>query len=136
VDLFVANEVTESWVSENIPDDDLLYMRVHKNLFDQTGVIFPGAFKNRPTSNDGMSTDWAKYTHPEETRSRGRSPEDNAIIQMLVRKVRLIPGQKVAHTPDLVTPNRAHSDVFGEKTTEARLKFSRIFEIVIPFSRV
>lgn len=132
----MANEMTGSWVSENIPDDDLLYMRVHKTLFDQNGVIFPGAFKNRPTSNDGMSTDWAKYTRPEETRSRGRSPEDNAIIQMLVRKVRQIPGQEVSHTPDLVTSNRAHTDVFGEKTTEARVKFSRIFEVVIPLSRV
>jgi hypothetical protein len=132
MDFFVVDEVSESWASENIPDDDLLYMRVHRNLFDKNGNIFPGAFKNRPTPQDGMSTDWEKYARPEETRSRGRSPKDNAIIQMIVRKVRLIPGQNVVHTPDLVTPNRAHTDVFGEKNPEARVKFSRIFEIVIP----
>jgi len=79
-----------------------------------------------------MSTDWQKYARPEDTRSRANKPEDNAIIQIIVREVCQIADQVVVHTPDPKTNNRAHTDVFGEKTPEARLKLSRISKIIIP----
>jgi hypothetical protein len=128
----MADEVSR-WKPEYLPEDDLLYMRVHKNYFDQ-GDIAPGAFRNRPTERDGMSTDWQKYARPEETLSRARNPIENAVIQMRVGDVSQIPGQSVVHSPDLITPNRAHTDVFGDKTTEARVKFLRICELIIPLN--
>jgi hypothetical protein len=81
-----------------------------------------------------MSTDWAKYSTPEETRHRARLPNDNGIVRMKAGDVRGVPLQ-VAHTPELgrtgLQPNRAHTDVVGEKTTEVRLKLFRLCEWVI-----
>jgi hypothetical protein len=59
---------------------------------------------------------------------------DNIVIAFAAGKVRGIAGQRVEHTP--VQPeaehhgNRAHCDVFGEKTTEVRLKFLQIYTLV------
>ena len=131
MDFPVADEVSVPWESEDIPNEDLLWMRVHRRSFDPEGRIMPGAFRNRPTPQDGMSTDWQKYARPEETRSRARNPKDNAVIQLVVGEVRRIPDQTVVHTPDPKTQNRAHTDVFGEKHPEARLQFSRIYKVVI-----
>lgn len=131
MDSNVADEITHDWQSENIPETDFLYMRVHKNWFHPKQNI-TGLFKNH---GGGMSTDWSHYATPQETRKRvvqfGKSPEDFAVIKMLVAQVRAIEGQTVKHTPDIPNLNRAHTDVFGEKDEEVRLKFSRIFEIII-----
>jgi hypothetical protein len=82
-----------------------------------------------------MSTDWAKYSTPLETQQRARTPADNAVIKILVGKVRAMPGQRVEHTPILpggeIPPNRAHTDVWGEKTAEVRVKLLEIYEMVI-----
>src|SRR3990172_8931272 len=130
MDLSVADEVS-SWASEPIPSENYLWMSAHKTQLPD-GEIAPGAFKNRPTTKDGMSTDWDKYATPEDTRNRGKIPKDNAVIRLLVGDVRKIPDQTVVHTPDLKTPNRAHTDVFGEKNPEVRVKLVRISKIVIP----
>jgi hypothetical protein len=131
VDFHVADEVNDPWVSEPIPDQDLLYRRVHKMWVDSDGSIITGVFQNRPTDQVGMSTDWQKYSTPQETRLRARKPQDNAVIQMVGGKVREIPNQRVAHTPDRANNNRAHTDVFGEKNPETRIKFSRICQVII-----
>lgn len=119
------------WAAEEIPDDGILYQRVHRNNLDDKGAPIPGAFRNTPTKQDGMSTDWEKYSTPAETRARARSPAANSIIALAVGKVREIEAQTVEHTPvnpaPTILPNRAHADVFGEKTTEARLKFLQIY---------
>ena len=126
----MANEVTSSWESEEIPGADLVFMRVHRTWVKPDGTIGRGAFQNRPTETDGMSTDWQKYSRPEDTRSRANSPaKDNAVIQFVVGEIRLIPDQTVIHTPK--DGNRAHTDVFGEKHPEARIKLSRIYKTVI-----
>lgn len=132
MDFPVADEVSVPWKSEDIANEDLLWMRVHRVWFNPDGSIKPGVFKNNPTAQDGMSTDWQKYARPEETRSRAKTPKDNAVIQLVVGEVRRIPDQNVVHTPNLETKNRAHTDVFGEKHPEARLQFSRIYRAVIP----
>ena len=80
-----------------------------------------------------MSTDWDKYSSPEETLQRARNPADNGVIQMVVGDVRQVPGLRVEHTPDFPR-NRAHTDVYGEKSTEARVKLLRICTWVIPIS--
>jgi len=81
-----------------------------------------------------MSTDWAKYSSPEETRQRAKNPKDNAVIQLIAGEVRRIPEQWIQHTPDRQRNNRAHTDVFGEKSKnpEVRLSFMRIAQVVLP----
>lgn len=130
MDSNLVDEITLTWQSENIPNEDFLFMRVHKQKFTARYPIFsPMVFMNR---GGGMSTDWSKYSTPNETRNRGRIPQDNAVIRMLVSDVRKIEGQTVTHTPDIQRKNRSHTDVFGEKDEdpEVRLKFLRISEIV------
>ncbi len=133
----INHETPPVWAKEPIPDDALLFMRVHKNQLDADGEPFPGAFRNRPQSTDGMSTDWKKYSSPEACRNRARNPHDNAVIQLKVEDVRQIPEQTVVHTPiyqpDAEPPNinRAHTDVYGEKDAEVRLKLMRIYRMVI-----
>lgn len=135
----MADEMNLPWEKEPIPDNALLYMRVHKNQLDGNGEPIPGAFRNRPQPTDGMSTDWEKYATPEECRGRARTPSDNAVIQLKVADVRDIPCQVVEHTPindPLGMPpnvNRAHTDVFGDKDTEVRLRYLQIYKTVIRF---
>ncbi len=125
------------WQPELIPDAAWLYLRVHKNQLEH-GEPIPGAFRNRPQSTDGMSTDWEKYATPEACRKRARTPADNAVIELTVGDVRAIPWQVVEHTPmyqpDENPPNinRAHTDVFGEKRNpEIRLRYLQIYRMVI-----
>jgi hypothetical protein len=141
MDIAVADPMTSQtppvWAKELIPDDARLFMRVHKNQLDADGEPIPGAFRNRPQSTDGMSTDWEKYSSPEECRNRARNPTDNAVIQLKVEDVRQIPEQIVEHTP-IYQPateppniNRSHTDVYGEKDAEVRLKLMRIYRMAI-----
>lgn len=133
----MADEIASPWEKEEIPVEALLYMRVHKNQLDPNGEPIPGAFRNRPKSTDGMSTDWNKYSTAEECRQRARTPADNAVLQLKVEEVRDIPLQIIEHTPiykPADTPpliNRAHTDVFGEKDTEVRLRFMSIYRVAI-----
>lgn len=76
-----------------------------------------------------MSTDWAKYSTPEESRNRANRPEDNGVVEMRVGDVRAIPGLTVEHTP--IPLNRSHTDVFGPKTTETRVLLGRICRWVL-----
>jgi hypothetical protein len=57
-------------------------------------------------------------------------PLDNIVIRLLAGRVRDIPEQIVKHTPDKENNNRAHTDVFGKKTTQAREMFMSIYEKV------
>jgi hypothetical protein len=123
-------------------------MRVHKNHIEPTGQILLIAFRNHGNPNDpglepGMSTDWQKYSSPEECRERasdfGKDPERYEVIQMNVGQIRGIPNQRVEHTPihkpDNSPPhlNRAHTDVFGEKDEEARLELFKLSLPAFPF---
>jgi hypothetical protein len=132
----VADQIEAPWEKEEIPGEAFLFMRVHKSQI-KNGEPIPGAFKNRPQSTDGMSTDWDKYSTADDCRQRARTPADNAVLQLKVEDVRNIPLQTVEHTP-IYRPteiphviNRAHTDVFGEKDTEARLLFLRIYRMAI-----
>jgi hypothetical protein len=125
------NELAE-WPVEQIPDGDDLLMGVHRRWFKADRSIQPGAFRNH---NGGMSTDWSRYSAPEQTRQRRRTPLDNAVIRMNVGDVRAIPGQSVQHTPDWETMNRAHSDVVGEKDEQVRILLRRAAEVVLPLPR-
>ncbi len=114
------------WPTEVIPDKAVLYMRLHR-AWMKNGEPIPGAFRNIV---DGMSTDWDKYSTPEETRQRARVPNENAVIAFVVREVRGIPGQSVEHAP--LPENRAHTNVTGEKGAQVRLMLMRLYRTVLP----
>jgi hypothetical protein len=130
MDSDVVNSLDANWESEDIPSEDSLLMRVHQTFLDDEGEPIPAAFRNQPPKTGGMSTDWERYSTPEETMARAREPMANIVIALLTGAVRGIPNQVVVHTPDAVTRNRAHTDVFGEKTVEVREGFMRIYRRV------
>ncbi len=104
-------------------------MGIHKNLLTPDGDVPPNAFRDH---GGGMSTDWSKYSTPAKTRERRPKPTENLVVQMEVGRVRGIAGQSVEHSPLL--ENRAHTDVLGEKDTEARVMLRRAAAIVVPLS--
>lgn len=118
------------WPAEQIPNRDRLFMRIHKNWRKGDGTVAIGAFKNH---GEGMSTDWETYATPRDTRRRARHPECNAVVSLHVGSVRELPDQRVEHTPNIEADNRAHSDVYGKKDEEVRMKLRRIAEIIIGF---
>jgi hypothetical protein len=129
--------MSDRWPVEEIPDDDTLYMRVHRQWMND-GSVLPGCFQNRPDEATGaMSSDWAKYATTEETRQRARRPEMNAVIALNAGQVRAIPEQHVVHSPvqhDPVLPdNRAHTDIAGPKEADPEIRrlFVRIASLVI-----
>lgn len=114
--------------TENIPDKDFLFTRVHKtNLSRDDSYPRADAFKNTPfnVDSDVLSSDWDKYIDAEECRESvvsyskvgkpKKKPEDYYIWKMNVGKIRstLIPSQVVLHTPR--DHNRAHSTIQGRK---------------------
>ena len=115
------------WEKEEIPNKDTLYRWVKKDQVDGD-LVFPQAFKNL---GQGMSTDWSEYSTPEKTKNRvakfGYNPKEYGVISFVAGEVRKIEMQIVEHTPSKSSNNRAHTDVKGEKTTEIRVLFSRIY---------
>ena len=125
------------WPVEEIPDADSVFMRAHREYFRE-GALQDGVFQDR----GGMSVNWDKYASAETTKNQARGrPEDNAVISMPVIGIRQIDDLRVEHRPDMDTPNRAHSDVFGlpqkgEQLTKLRFLLGRIATIVIPLARL
>jgi hypothetical protein len=118
------------WQSEEIPEGDSLYMRVHRDLV-RSGGLTPSIFRFRERGEFAdlphleykflqaeMSTDWSKYANPAECRNRATSPaEMNGVVRMIVGKVEAISGLFVKHTPDWERRNRAHADVVVKRVT-------------------
>ncbi len=131
------------WPVEGIPDDAVLYYRVHKG-FQENGKPKAAAFRNRPpegqplSPNDGMSTDWNRYSTAHQSLQKAKVPADNIIVGLRVGPTRRVPLQRVEHTPIQCCPetpegNRAHTDVKGEKrnNTEVRLKLMEIYWVAL-----
>lgn len=113
-----------AWKIEEIPDEDLLYRRVHRNLVAFSEPAYSVIFKVSPP---GMSTDWSKFSTPTETRNRALSsnPEDKGVISLQTGEVRAVDSLSVNYTP--TKENKAHTTVIGEKTPEVVVKLSRIY---------
>ncbi len=84
-----------------------------------------------------MSTNWCRYATAESTRDQATSDRrENAVLVLPVRGVRAIPDQSVIHSPmfrhPILLDNRAHADVFGLKTTKARLLYLEIANWALP----
>lgn len=118
-----------SIASEDIPNADLLYRWVHKDMYEDK-ILNTIVFSNLGT---GMSTEWSKYSTPDETKNRvktfKKNPDEYGVLKLNVGKVREIENQIVTHTPS--KKNIAHTDVFGEKTPKVRILFSRVYSWVI-----
>ncbi len=125
---------------EEIPDEDLLFLRVHK-INVQNNKLLPIAYKIK--GEGGLSTDWSRYSTPQQSRERARIPSDNGVVSFEVKSVRK--GElKVLHCPiegDLelaITPNQAHSEIHGIPShdpdkTKIRLLLGRIYKWEIDF---
>jgi hypothetical protein len=128
----VANKVNSAWVTEDIPDVDLLYMRVHYINLNPDGTARPSAFFD---IGDGMSTLWERYATPESTRAAAsKNPMNNAVVSMLVERIRGISGLTVIHTPSV--EQQGHTDVLGDKRggdPKRRVLLSRIADVVLPY---
>ena len=131
-------------IEEDVPNEDYLYYRIHKNEV-RNGKVPPGSFSEKGDGNEkGMSTDWSKYSTPKEALNRpttrypeGDRTKTHGIISFIVEKVREIDGIKVLHAPR--SYNIAHTHICGippqdPTKTEVRSKLARIytFEIIPP----
>ncbi len=125
--------MSDTWPTEVIPDEDSLFMRVHRNYI-KDGQPIPGTFRNHGEGDqDGMSTDWSKYSTAEQTKQRATNPLwQGGVIKMRVEKVREIPQQKVQHAP--LDDNRSHTNVKGPKDTKTRYLLMRSWEWAIQFN--
>jgi len=121
-------------VSEIIPDEAFVLMRAHRTRI-KNGLTTPSAFV--PKGNGRLSVEWGKYTTPEQTRSRGKVPEDNAVVQLGAGQVRRIrEGLNVEHVP--LQFNQAHSEINlpldNVEQTQVRLMLNRIAIILLPLA--
>jgi hypothetical protein len=116
---------------EYIPLSDVVYLRAYRGRVQGT-TPRPSAFQ--PHGNGHLSVDWSKYSSPEQTLARAKSPKDNAVLKLEVTDVREFgKGLDVTHVP--LSDNRAHSELNlptdNVEQTEVRLKLSRIATVVI-----
>ena len=147
--------MTKKWQIENIPNSDRLYFRIHKqNVFDNkdyTNIIRPRAFCNTPANGNNMSTDWDKYTTPQQTldhvskqyktgKTEFKNKDDFGVVSFSVDKIKEIDkNHTVLHDPIENIPeiigdpsNRAHAIVDGkisgdkEDSLEVRALFAEI----------
>ena len=111
-----------SMTPEIIPGSDLLLCRVHKNHFNVAeNRVLSIVFKNT-----NQSADWSKYSTPEQTASRHKSPNLIRGVASLTAQSCRDANQDVVHDPkgdeDPDGPNPAHSEIRGEKSLEIKCK--------------
>jgi len=126
-----------SFPIEDIPDSALLYFRVHKMYIDDEGEVNVGVFREQEDGDQkSMSTDWEKYSTPEQTKQRAPKPNLNGVVHFIAGNLRNL-TLSVIHSPINPNPpikaNQAHTDVKGnnkpiEKDEEIRLKLHDEFE--------
>lgn len=114
----------EEFHPEEIPNEDHLFLRVHKvNCVD--GVL--NLDRVFAIHGSGMSTNWNKYSNVEHTKHGARIPADNGVISLNVGDIRNIPStQEVEHSPR--NHNRAHTDVKGARDLEILLAFDKVYK--------
>lgn len=122
-----------------IPDDHILYYRVHKGLIGSDDVVSLKAFKEQGEGDaKGMSTNWSKYATAQLTKEQaadnGKLPEDYGIVSFIVGELKTI-KLKVKHKP--LPNNQSHTNVNGlpdsMKDTEIRLNLRKIYKWKIKY---
>lgn len=122
---------------EEIPDDDLVYYRIHHSLLVK-GELHYNCFRKQ---GESMSTDWNKYSDAETSLKRKlKNVGFNAIVSGNVGEIREIrePNQNALHvTHDPMNPppedNRSHTGVTGlhdkgELKISVRKKLMKVFK--------
>jgi hypothetical protein len=102
---------------EDIPNEDLLYCRIHEvNIDHEETDIFKKikliAFDPHPKGSTQMSTNWHKYSTPLMLQQLAKVPEKNGVVSFPVEAVRKIPYPlQVIHDPisTELFRNQAHS---------------------------
>jgi hypothetical protein len=119
------NSVATPYPVETIPPDGTVYRRVWYG-FVHDGQIQVNAFKDAkpltPHERPGMSVFWEKYAAPEDAVA-DFDPGRDWVVALVAGKIRMIDRLAVEHTP--TARSQAHSDVYGEKTTEVRVMLRR-----------
>jgi hypothetical protein len=132
-----------AWSKEPIPDEDFLFCFIHRANIDYKRGEIPraAAFQNTPKERDNLSSDWSKYSSPEETKQRigqqfkfesteFKNANDYGILRFDVSKLRddelkqVVNHDPIFNEPEIigVPNNRAHAVIIGEKDEEVRLK--------------
>jgi hypothetical protein len=104
---------------EEIPNEDLLYYRIHAVNIDNeekdpTKKIKLVAFDPHPKGSTQMSTNWDKYSTALELQQLAKVPENNGVVSFVVNDIRKIPYPLEAiHDPVLTEHfrNQAHTVV-------------------------
>jgi hypothetical protein len=90
---------------EEIPNEDLLYCRIHEVNIDREEIdpykkIKLIAFDPHPKGSSQMSANWNKYSTPKDLQQLAKVPERNGIVSFLTDAVRKIPYPlHVIHDP-------------------------------------
>ncbi len=134
-----------NWPTEVIDDTQVVFHCVHRarwmSHFLQPSQVSPGAFSKQ---GECMSVDWAKYASAESARQTRKVPEDNAVVEISLQKLRdaASVSYSVSHDPKCNGDqhNRAHSlidwkDSLGARRSEdwtaLRLALSNVAVVVI-----
>jgi hypothetical protein len=105
---------------EEIPNADVLYYRIHEVNIDieETHPIKKiklVAFDPHPKGSTQMSTNWQKYSTPQDLQQLAKAPEKNGVVSFVVEKLRQIPYPlQVIHDPIVSESfrNQAHALVY------------------------
>jgi len=101
---------------EFIPDSDILFCRVHRAHFNLREQRISRAVFEKPD----QSVDWSNYSTKEETVARHKKPQDVKAVASITAEACRNLEQDVVHDPIAEGqpggPNRAHSEIRGEKT--------------------
>ena len=132
------------WEVEEIPDDSIVYVRIHKDFISsKDNLPKSAAFSNTPKDGNNLSCDWDKHCTAESSREliakqqkKDGSFKDHNLFfiwGLKVEKIRkeINPNQSVEHDPVENNPeiigspnNRAHSIIIGEKPNNAEFRVS------------
>ena len=150
--------IPTKWTVEQVPNDAQLFVRVHKSKIEEKdpttiGLPKPSAFKNTPETGPDLSSDWEKYSTPEESRARigkeyrygkieeFKNPSDFFIVSLNVQDIyNLNAEQKIEHSPrqdnfpdelDGSPWNRSHCSIIGD-FEERRVRITDIVKWEIP----
>jgi hypothetical protein len=102
---------------EEIPNEDLLYYRIHAVNIDYEEThslkrIKLVAFDPHPKGSTQMSTNWSKYSTPLELQQLAKNPEKNGVVSFVAADVRSTPYPlQVIHDPISMEEfrNQAHA---------------------------
>ena len=126
------------WPVEKIPIKSRLFYRIHETWIDE-GEVNPGVFQQRGEETEkGMSTDWEKYSTPQQSRLRCKNPQKNGVINFITKDLRGL-QLEVIHSPFIINEpikkkpwiksNRAHTNVKGDvENVKIRLQLLDLFK--------